>query len=367
MLDITLKFSDGVQLPLHYISKDDYDLDTDTLNDKIVSFIDSDKTTPRIQAISSGRGKLLKIVLELNEQCNLKKTHVLASSTVDIEVEYPEETYKHTQSDMSSITNIRESYATKDVKASAGLQKKSNSNKLMNPQTSSHDSQRIATVSAMSPLEIGMYVLLAIFCVAVAVFMVNCFVFVMKYRKKRKPSYVESKGTVTQARDWVWIGRDTLERNAISTNCSTQPTIPSQAPTPHVLTATWNRQASSLHKGSDGSIRITANPMMVDSTHSSCKEGSETGDDDDEAGCEECAMMARERDADDAISCDECHLMQHGMAMQPVACCGLREAERSAGGEILWNGQEPIQQTATTWSHEEKSASNWNTTNETAL
>lgn len=96
----------------------------------------------------------------------------------------------------------------------------------------------------MSPLEIGMYVLLAAFCFAIVVFVVSCVVYASKF----KPQPPDSPGlltgaavpvlagaraaanqlasgrrihhqrppreSTTNAHDWVWLGRATLERAA---------------------------------------------------------------------------------------------------------------------------------------------------------
>lgn len=212
--------------------------------------------------------------------------------------------------------------------------------------------------TSMPLLEKAMYILLALLCLAMAVFMVNCFVCVMNRRKRSagKPSYVEAtKGTVTQAHDWVWIGRDTLERTTAGVN-QQQPqqlqqqsaTLPaSQMGTPHVLTATWNRQtALSLGKhpsSADCNIRITANPMMVpDSAHSTSfkeeqqSEASDSDGCDDGADCEECAMMAREHQGEDeeAAFCDECHLSSepYGISMKPMGACSGEIPPRHGGG-----------------------------------
>lgn len=92
----------------------------------------------------------------------------------------------------------------------------------------------------MTPLEIGMYVLLAAFCFAIVVFVVSCVVYASKF----KPQIVDSPDSppetvplsasgknisngssagimmgrkqpqepTTNAHDWVWLGRATLER-----------------------------------------------------------------------------------------------------------------------------------------------------------
>ena len=52
--------------------------------------------------------------------------------------------------------------------------------------------QHVSETRGMTALEIGMYVLLGIFCLAITVFMVNCMVFVWRYKRKRvPPQYTE--------------------------------------------------------------------------------------------------------------------------------------------------------------------------------
>lgn len=77
-------------------------------------------------------------------------------------------------------------------------------------------------------IEIVMYALLGIFCLAVVVFMLNCLFGQRQYLKLkplssylRIPSFVVSRReSVAAAQDWVWVGRDALERASINTRCS---------------------------------------------------------------------------------------------------------------------------------------------------
>ncbi len=135
----------------------------------------------------------------------------------------------------------------------------------------------------MSPLEIGMYVLLGVFCLAITVFMVNCMVFAWRYKKKRVPFYTEGQ-SVQNASDWVWIGKATLERNSINTGCSQtlmpeadfngNRNAPGATGTLHPQSGSTSARSSgvgggsgsnrnsyvSTYKGSECSIRITSNP-----------------------------------------------------------------------------------------------------------
>lgn len=95
-----------------------------------------------------------------------------------------------------------------------------------------------------SALEIGMYVLLSTFCFAIVVFVVSCFVYASKHKmvvadninKNRRASRAAlgaNTGTIaaaapilrdprrrqnemtTNAHNWVWLGRSTMDRSSI--------------------------------------------------------------------------------------------------------------------------------------------------------
>lgn len=95
-------------------------------------------------------------------------------------------------------------------------------------------------VNRVSPLEIGMYVLLAAFCFAIVVFLVSCVVYANKFKLQPPDSPLPGSAlpvlsgaararaaanqlasgrrppreSTTNAHDWVWLGRATLERAA---------------------------------------------------------------------------------------------------------------------------------------------------------
>lgn len=58
----------------------------------------------------------------------------------------------------------------------------------------------------LTDLEIGMYALLGVFCLAILVFLVNCVSYVVKFRHKKPPSHVQDPAG--HRHDWVWLGTD---------------------------------------------------------------------------------------------------------------------------------------------------------------
>lgn len=109
----------------------------------------------------------------------------------------------------------------------------------------------------MTSLEIGMYVLLTAFCLAIGVFVISCVVYASKFRPVTIDMVSEEMGlgkdqttgmvmmrdsrrpreSTTNAHDWVWLGRATMDRS----NPMTQQDIDAR----------------------DARMRITSNPMPL--------------------------------------------------------------------------------------------------------
>lgn len=93
--------------------------------------------------------------------------------------------------------------------------------------------------SDMTSLEIGMYVLLTAFCFAIAVFVVSCVVYASRFKPVTNDGDVSNGNIVvktgtgltsslgiqreprrqrestTNAHDWVWLGRSTMDRSTV--------------------------------------------------------------------------------------------------------------------------------------------------------
>lgn len=100
-------------------------------------------------------------------------------------------------------------------------------------QDKNHYTSRKVTNRNMSSIEVGMYVLLTAFCFAIVVFVISCVVYASKFKavhieSGRDPGDMskttdlngESKfmaETTTNAHDWVWLGRSTMDRSSMLT------------------------------------------------------------------------------------------------------------------------------------------------------
>ena len=266
-MEISLLFSDGSAIPLRYTPATDFFLDADTLNNHVVAFGPMlSPYQPQVIALGQGKGELLKLSLELGDECQRKKSKPLAVSYVYVDVDFSKlssDSEEQTQNDDHTGTkrrsggkavrgdigvksawrgNQQDVYGAGDdatdprenkaAKFNAGQQSKSYNQLLDNrvlstSDTPSHEAQqqRVSTTQDnMSALEVGMYALLGVFCLAVVAFMANCSVFVWRYRKRHQSGdkwvHASRGAPVQAAADWVWIGRQTLERNAVNTRCS---------------------------------------------------------------------------------------------------------------------------------------------------
>ena len=272
-MSVAIRFDDGIVASLRYFSSADYSLDVQSHNVHAVAIDDRPSPDwPRVVAVGPGKGQLVKVSLEPPELCQRKKSpRALAAADVSLDIDFsrpgdlqsdaapailtvfPDASKSSASANHPSNGNgasPASSSKSNDRKPAVHLslddrRKKTNGlasdDKASAAQHSRGDVQiryagntYAASGQQMSALEISMYTLLGVFCVAVVVFSVNCAIFVARYRRRRKgvrgdglhgggPSGdldIDKDDPENCAPDWVWIGRETLERNAINTGCS---------------------------------------------------------------------------------------------------------------------------------------------------
>lgn len=124
----------------------------------------------------------------------------------------------------------------------------------------------------LTDLEIGMYALLGVFCLAILVFLVNCISYVVKFRHKKPPSH--SQEPTGHRHDWVWLGTDaelvmSVPGSPVQQDAQTTTTVIDIGCD---KTASLSRRPSCLASVTDsplscvGSLR--GKPMSTDSLHS---------------------------------------------------------------------------------------------------
>merc|ERR1719341_510025 len=75
----------------------------------------------------------------------------------------------------------------------------------------------------MTSLEVGMYILLGVFCIAIAIFMASCFVYASKHQHQPAFPLQQKSQSVQNAHDWVWLGRQTLDKSSVQSSSSRDP------------------------------------------------------------------------------------------------------------------------------------------------
>ncbi|RUS89765.1 hypothetical protein EGW08_002468 [Elysia chlorotica] len=245
VLDIALEFKDGTILPLSHIDPEEYDLRVTSVNNDIVEVKEMISALsflpPTIMAVGDGKGEIIKVMLKERNSCERKKPRTLDTEYVHVQVDFAKEIHTNLlQSDgyysgnqdfmgHRNIYNSKEEYfkATKPkiepkihplaADSDSATVSYEQSGVTKEPKTEALE-QPVSTRSRHStPLEVAMYVLVAVFVFAILVFTANCAVFMMRHQRKCKPhakgmSSRVVTGSISQAPDWVWIGRATLER-----------------------------------------------------------------------------------------------------------------------------------------------------------
>ncbi|XP_077377553.1 transmembrane protein 132D isoform X2 [Festucalex cinctus] len=124
----------------------------------------------------------------------------------------------------------------------------------------------------LTDLEIGMYALLGVFCLAIMVFLVNCISYVVKFRHKKSPSHGQEP--TGHRHDWVWLGTDaelvmSVPGSPVQQDSQTMTTVIDIGPD---KSASLSRRPSCLAPVTDSPIgcagAFRSKPLPAESLHS---------------------------------------------------------------------------------------------------
>ncbi|XP_048199101.1 transmembrane protein 132D isoform X3 [Perognathus longimembris pacificus] len=260
-----VQFSDASVTPLDIYDARDYSLLVTSLDEKVVSIHQDPKFKwPIITAETEGQGALVKVEMAISESCQKsKRKSVLAVGTANIKVKFGQNDANPNTSDTGHPgagvrleNNISDRRSKKPLQdwSQEGQYQGSSSLGLMEgqgrggtterPTFQSRDGQaslldgdsHLQTVtmdiasfpdqmdlprsptemeesdlaqvgSGLGDLEVGMYALLGVFCLAILVFLINCVTFALKYRHKQVP-FEEQEG-LSHSHDWVGLSNRT--------------------------------------------------------------------------------------------------------------------------------------------------------------
>ncbi|XP_029103238.1 transmembrane protein 132C [Scleropages formosus] len=254
-----IQFSDGSVTPLDIYDPKDFSLTATSLDENIVSvYQENPLKWPVVVAEGEGQGPLVKVEMVISETCQKsKRKSVLAVGTGNVRVKFgqndvdqrgsgqeegdldnstSERKVKGTEGDRASPDGWKYNSAASDREEGAmrkvstttrtTITSRTGGNKLgrggagqgLNipvdltsfpaqvdlPGGTQSDLSHLSR--GLSDLEIGMYALLGVFCLAILVFLINCVTFAFKYRHKQLP--VLEQGNMNHAHDWVWLGNE---------------------------------------------------------------------------------------------------------------------------------------------------------------
>ncbi|RWS30959.1 Transmembrane protein 132C-like protein, partial [Leptotrombidium deliense] len=295
LLDIKVHFSDQTITSLSDITDSDYHLSIDTFENGAVAYAPVlGLPYPRVIAIGQGKGQLLHVALEVPNQCQRKRTQPLAMSYVDIHVDFtPNPTNLQNDADFKKTNGIMVSKNHSRFNSLASSAEDSSYNEAKLNLLSNHFAPSVQARhnrlphTDLTPLQVGMYCFLGVFGLAVT----SCMVFAMRFRGKQSaeatlttvniagPSRMDKPPTkpipVESANNWVWLGKATLERSSVKTNCSESllpttdlngnPVICSRGTEIRLKDGKDAKESQRMstisYPGSEISIRITTNPV----------------------------------------------------------------------------------------------------------
>ncbi|NXD98426.1 T132D protein, partial [Chaetorhynchus papuensis] len=254
-----IQFSDGSVMPLDIYDSKDFSLSATSLDEKVVSIHHDPKFKwPVIAAETEGQGTLVKVEMVISESCQKsKRKSILAVGSGSIKVKFG-------QSDSSpNISDSKHRGAGVHPENHAGdrrqkspwqergdgqyysssmgheqgrgttthrsiLSRKEDRESLLDDDSQNlpidftsfpaqvdlprdsgdaEENDLVQSARGLSDLEIGMYALLGVFCLAILVFLINCVTFALKYRNKQVP-FEEQEG-MSHSHDWVGLSNRT--------------------------------------------------------------------------------------------------------------------------------------------------------------
>ncbi|NXR59503.1 T132B protein, partial [Rhadina sibilatrix] len=248
-------FSDGSVTPLDIYDSKDFSISITSLDEMVVSSHQNLLSLwPVVVAEGDGQGPLIKIEMVISEPCQkTKRKSVLAVGKGNVKVKFGQKDsdQKGSTNDIDDVEKDFKSHASNAIEKAAEQERtaqdwsknhedvsgpEDNANKsttfvspvdqesledgqLQNNPTAftgfptqveipgeNNPSDLSLTSRGLTDLEIGMYALLCVFCLAILVFLINCVAFAWKYRHKRFA--VSEQGNIPHSHDWVWLGNE---------------------------------------------------------------------------------------------------------------------------------------------------------------
>ncbi|XP_068939742.1 transmembrane protein 132B-like [Petaurus breviceps papuanus] len=252
-----LLFSDGSVTPLDIYDPKDFAVAVTSLDEMVISAQPSLQSKwPIVVAEGEGQGPLIKLEMMISEPCQkTKRKSVLAVGKGNVRVKFGQKMDENQGStnDIEGVNREYKEHLSNSIeregdqeraiqewsKHGTSIGQGESGNKSTTPQLSpegkgnkflekgqlqnhpdaftsfptqveipepNNPNDLSLTSRGLTDLEIGMYALLCVFCLAILVFLINCVAFAWKYRHKRFS--VSEQGNIPHSHDWVWLGNE---------------------------------------------------------------------------------------------------------------------------------------------------------------
>lgn len=253
LLDIEIKFSDGKTVSLSDITDSDYHLQIDSGNGGMIAYAPGlSASLPRIIALKSGHNIKLDVSLQTPVQCTKKNSLPLQQQTVYLSVNLNSNNQKvqtisqhhqhnetsnkanndhnrHiTAENLDSTDNQRDNTNLQNDERMLPTDQKQQFHSLYNSQLSVSQRNKLirplnsdesSSGSSWNGVDIGVYTVLCVCGVLMAIFTTSCFVYAFKQKNNGKPSEFTTVTTVKQNdQDDSGFGGDLLNTNAMRLN-----------------------------------------------------------------------------------------------------------------------------------------------------
>ncbi|XP_040054018.2 transmembrane protein 132C [Gasterosteus aculeatus] len=239
LISAWLQFSDGSMTALDNYNPAHFTLTATSLDERVVAVKHSAAWKwPIVVAKGEGQGLLVRVEMSQSEVCQKGKRRTsLATGMANIQTRFGQqgEQYRppgdrRTRPDPpyygGSIADVETGIINRGattirghvpVRPSGGRLSADSGARVPNefseypdqaelPRSRSTDDDLLPSRRSLTDLEIGMYALLGVFCLAILVFLINCISYAYKYRSKQLS--LEAPEAMPHAHDWVWLGQD---------------------------------------------------------------------------------------------------------------------------------------------------------------
>uniref|UniRef100_A0A3B3VCC4 Transmembrane protein 132D-like n=1 Tax=Poecilia latipinna TaxID=48699 RepID=A0A3B3VCC4_9TELE len=222
-----VQFSDGAVAPLELFDRGVYSLTVSTNDERVATVRRTPLSTFVVaQGEGEGRGRQVKVELRICEECQKSKR----KSKLAVGAGILKTNFQSGRVVAGGASKNVEAVGVSFVSKGDGKKKKygnmlDNSNSSSNNATPEGDkpenespktkapkvieSDLIRTFKALSDLEIGMYSLIGVSCLAIVAFLLNCASYKLCFRKQKTPIQTAPAPTADpkdHKHDWVWMG-----------------------------------------------------------------------------------------------------------------------------------------------------------------